>query len=70
MENEIQRQLEEFAKECSKNKMPFVCRMVSTDDGLKYVVERIKSIISANPDLSLDNALGHVELELNETSLY
>ncbi len=70
MNENVKKELQEVIKNCSENKMPYVCKRIQTEDGLNYVTNEVISVIKENPDFSIENALGHVEISLNETSLY
>lgn len=67
---EIDQKIKEVLDSCDKTGLIFVCNKIQTEYGMDYCIGRVKSILLENRNLSLRNAISHLEAELIEQKLY
>jgi len=70
MKAELKSELQSYIEDCSQNKMPMICKKIKNKDGLEYVTNEVIDILKQNPSFTIENAIGHVEMQLNELNLY
>jgi len=64
-EAEIHQQLEAMLSNCDKVALPSICKKVSRPGGLEFVKNMLIKMVT-DDGLSIDEAMGHIESELNE----
>lgn len=67
---ETREALENEIRKCSEHKMPYICSRISSKEGMDIIVNKVRNTLKSNPEFTLLNAIGHVEMELREIDLY